>query len=148
MKTTIFIALSLILAPVPVAAAPASGSALVDRLLSDFAAERLQSIESYVADDAVMVTQLPMATPMRLVGKPQIAAYFTQIFDRYDAITLADIVKTRSSDGRSIVVEATGTYRTPAGESHSVAYVWIVTTRGGKLVSSRNYTIPLPQVTP
>jgi ketosteroid isomerase-like protein len=142
MKTTIFMALSLILAPVAVVAAPASGSALVDRLLSDFAAERLQSIESYVADDAVM------ATPMRLVGKPQIAAYFTQIFDRYDAITLADIVKTRSSDGRSIVVEATGTYRTPAGESHSVAYVWIVTTRGGKLVSSRNYTIPLPQVTP
>ncbi len=147
MKPILFAALSLVLTPVPANAAAASASSLVDRLLSDFAAERLQSNESYMADDAVMVTQLPMAAPIRLVGKAQVAAYFAQIFDRYDAITLGNIAKTRSSDGQSIVVEATGTYRTPAGESHSVAYVWVVTTRDGKLVASRNYTIPLPEVT-
>jgi ketosteroid isomerase-like protein len=126
------------------AAQAISAVSLVDRLLVDFAAQNLASIEGYVADDAVMITQLPMSEPLRLSGKTAIIGYFRTVFDLYDVITISDVIKTRGADGNTIVVEAKGTYKTPQGDAHSVGYVWIVEARRGMLVSSRNYTFPLP----
>jgi ketosteroid isomerase-like protein len=117
---------------------------VVDRLLADFAGQNLASIEGYVADDAVMITQLPMSEPLRLSGKDAIIGYFRTVFDLYDVITISDVVRTRGADGNTIVVEAKGTYKTPQGDTHSVGYVWVVEARRGMLVSSRNYTFPLP----
>jgi ketosteroid isomerase-like protein len=137
--------LSVPLAPAQAKAPQAiSTVSVVDRLLVDFAAQNLPSIEGYVADDAVMITQLPMSEPVRLAGKTAIIGYFRTVFDLYDVITISDVIKTRGADGNTIVVEAKGTYKTPQGDAHSVGYVWIVEARRGMLVSSRNYTFPLP----
>ena len=140
---------TLALSPVAALASPMSTTPahLVDRLLSDFAAENLSSIERYTASDVTMLTQLPMEQPIRWTGRAQIAAYFRTVFERYDSITSSHVIKTPAADGRTIVVEANGTYRTAQVETHTVGYVWFVRTSHDKIAAYRNYTFPLPEGT-
>lgn len=117
---------------------------LADRMLAAITAKDLAAVIADTADDATLTLQFAPDAPIALKGKAAVRAYFETFFSRYKSIALTNVVKTPAADGRSITVETMGTFETPAGDRHSVGYVWVITANGGKIVASRAYILPLP----
>jgi ketosteroid isomerase-like protein len=130
-------------APAP-AAERAAPTQMVTGFLRAFAAKDVDRVQSYLTDDAVLTMQVAPDAPTVLRGRAAVSAYLGAVFARYARIEIGDVVTTPGADGRTMVVEAKGTYHLADGAAHSVAYVWIVSVAGNRIVASRNYTLALP----
>jgi ketosteroid isomerase-like protein len=126
-------------APAVEAKAPtAAPRAVVERFLADYAAERADAMQSYIAADAQMRTPFAPTGPV-VLDTAQAMAYLRSVFARYAAITFSDVVLTPAADGRTVFFEGKATYTDRAGVSHSVGNIWAIEVVGGKIVRSRIY---------
>lgn len=133
-------------APVP-AVERATPTQMVTDFLRAFAAKDLTRVQAYLTDDAGLTMPAAPDAPTVLRGRAAVSAYLGAVFARYARIEIGDVVTTTGADGRTVVVEAKGTYHLADGQAHSVAYVWVVTVAGNRIVTSRTYTLALPPVT-
>ena len=115
--------------------------AVVERFLADYAAERLEPMQSYIAASAEMRVHFASSGPM-VLDAPHATAYLRSVFAQYATIALSEVTLTPAADGRTVFVEAKATYTDHAGASHSVGSVWAIEVVHGKIVRSRTYTIP------
>lgn len=127
-----------------VAAQVQPAEAVVRDFLAAYARQDLSRIVA-LPDPAVTMT-LPFApgAPM-LTGRDACAAYLADVFGKYRRITLSAVQLTPAADRRTVTVEAVAAFETPAGERHRVGYVWLITATGGRIVTARNYLVPIAE---
>lgn len=128
----------------PTQATALSPTKLVDRMLMAIESKNLGAVLADTSDDATLTLQFAPDSPLAISGKPAISRYFATFFGLYSTIAISDVRKTPAADGRTITVESKGHFRTSEGAEHAVGYVWVITTRGGKIVASRTYILGLP----
>jgi ketosteroid isomerase-like protein len=132
----------LLLFAAPVAASP-TPEVVVQRFLADYQAMRLAAIVAAATPDTVLAMPFAPGGPARVQGPQAIAAYLRDVFGKYRSIVLRDTVLTPAANGRDVMVEAVADFTTPAGATHSVGYIWIITVADGRITASRNYLMPL-----
>jgi ketosteroid isomerase-like protein len=116
---------------------------LAKRFINDFQTERVKSISDYLAPDAIMTMPFTSDGPVMLRGRGQTEAYLRSVCDRYRIIRILKPVYTPAADGRTVFAEARGLFEANDGKRHEVGYVWAITVVGGRIKSSRTYTVPI-----
>ena len=130
----------LFFAAAPVTARPAE--AVVRDFLAGYQAQDLPAIVA-LSDPAVTMA-LPFAPGApTLAGRDAAAAYLADVFGKYRRIVLSDVLLTPAADGRTVTVEAIAAFETPTGARHRVGYVWLITVDHDRIVTARNYLLPL-----
>lgn len=131
-----------LIATFPVSAIAQPAEAVVRHFLDDYQAKNLAGIVA--ASDPAVTMALPFAPGAPVLhGRDAAAAYLDDVFRKYRTISLGDVVLTPAADRRTVTVEAVATFETPSGEPHQVGYVWVMTVANSRIVSARNYILPL-----